>query len=281
MHTHADTHIHVQTPHAHTDPHVHTDLHTQRCTRTKTHTHACVHKSSQTHIDMCTDRHTNTAGPLKAHTRPRAQKRAHSDTQTHTQRHRCRPLTYPPHRNTITRAPEETPPNHTDTHMQKCTRKDPHDTTYIHTNTHTDSSLHTHTRAGPHRPSPSRHAHAHIYMCIPVPACLPHSPSRQRGPGVLPAVLQRIHSRQAVGGLVPDPGRLSQQRHCVSLPLSLPSVLFLPQETNVGGGGPQSSRKGHCGGERSDSGLHLLSPWFCSSGLLHSTLREPPKDLRL
>ena len=279
------THIHVQTPHAHTGPHAHTDLHTQTCTRTKTHTHACVHKSSQTHIDVCTDRHTNTTGPLKAHTRPRAQKRARSDTQTHTQRHRCRPLTYSPTQKHDHRAPEETPPNHTDTHMQKCTHKDPRDTTYTHTHTHThthtDSSLPRHTHVLALTDPPQAHMRTYVYMCIPVLACLPRSPSRQRGPGVLPAVLQRIHSWQAVGGLVPDPGRLSQQRHCVSLPLPLPSAPFLPQETNMGGGGPQSSRKGHCGGERSDPGLHLLSPCFCSSGLLHSTLREPPKDLRL
>ena len=63
---------------------------------------------------------------------------------------------------------------------------------------------------------------------------LPRSSSRQRGPGVLPAVLQRIHSPKGAGGLVPDLGRLSQQSHCVSLPLPFPSAPLLTPGAECG-----------------------------------------------
>lgn len=196
----------------HTNVHTHKDAHTGMCTQIRSSTYRHVH------------RHTNTTGPLKARTRPHAHKRAHSDRLTHKDTG-ADPSHTPPHRNTITEPPEETPPNHTDTHMQKCTRKDPHDSTHTQTPHYRD----THTRAGPHRPSPSRHAHTYLFLLG-----LPHSSSRQRGPGVLPTVLQRIHSQKGAHGLVPDLGRLSQQCHCVSLPLLLPSAPLLTPGAECG-----------------------------------------------
>lgn len=258
MHTHADTHIYAQTSQVHTDPHLHTDLHTQVCTRTKTHAQACVHKSSQAHTDMGTDRHTNAAGPLRARTRPHAHKRAHSDRLTHKDTG-ADPSHTPPHRNTITEPPEETPPNHTDTHMQKCTRKDPHDTTHTQTPHHRD----THTRAGPHRPSPSRHAHTYLFLLG-----LPHSSSRQCGPGVLPTVLQRIHFPIQAGGLVPDLGQLSQQCHCVSLPLLLPSDPLLTPGAECGRRWTPELPEGPLWRGEDRPGPSSLVTWSCSSGQL-------------
>lgn len=198
----------------HTNVHTHKDAHTGMCTQILSSTPRHVHRQT----------HTHRRAPQSTHTTSCTQ--TCTLWQAHTQRHRCRPLTYSPTQKHDHGAPRGDPSQpHRHTHAEMHTQGP----TGYHT--HTDSSLqrHTHTRAGPHRSSPSRHAHTYLFLLG-----LPHSSSRQRGPGVLPTVLQRIHSQKGTHGLVPDLGRLSQQCHCVSLPLLLPSAPVLTPGAECG-----------------------------------------------
>ena len=123
-----------------------------------------------------------------------------------------------PHTETRSQSPPRRPLPTTQTH----TCRNAHARTHMMPHTHRLLTTETHTRSGPHRPSPSRLEHTYLFLLG-----LPRSSSRQRGPGVLPAGLQRIHSPKGAGGLVPDLGRLSQQSHSVSLPLPFPSAPLL------------------------------------------------------
>lgn len=76
----------------------------------------------------------------------------------------------------------------------------------------------------------------------PAPASLLHSSRHQRGPGVLPRILQRSHSYQQADKVVQDLRGVSQGCHCVSVPWPppLPPSLLLGAES---GADPIASRR--------------------------------------
>lgn len=132
----------------HTNVHTHKDAHTGMCTQIRSSTYRHVH------------RHTNTAGPLKARTRPHAHKRAHSDRLTHKDTG-ADPSHTPPHRNTITEPPRRPLPT-TQTH----TCRNAHARTHTIAHTHRLLTTETHT----HTCWPSQTLPKQTCTHIPVPA---------------------------------------------------------------------------------------------------------------